>query len=181
VQFLPPTSASSLPAITATYSGDATHKSSSGQTHYGPASELASHVELSELGTIRPDGTVEIPVGCGFPCLLSGELPGQSGLSASLSSTTFAVKHGKSKKKKKKKHKPAPLGKGTLKLNKAGKGTLVIKLSSKAKHALGHVKAKGVRVTVKLTIRTASGTLVATETKHVKLRPQKKKAHVKHH
>jgi hypothetical protein len=178
VQFLPPTSASLLPAITATYPGDATHKSSSGQTHYGPASELASHVELSELGTIRPDGTVEIPVNCGFPCSLSGELPGQSGLSASLSSATFAAKHGKSKKKK---HKPAPLGKGTLKLSKAGKGTLVIKLSSKAKHALGHVKAKGVRVTVKLTIRTASGTLVATETKHVKLRPQKKKAHVKHH
>jgi hypothetical protein len=56
VQLLPPKSASSLPAITDAYAGDSTHNPGSGQTHYGPASELASHVELSELGTIKSAG-----------------------------------------------------------------------------------------------------------------------------
>jgi hypothetical protein len=182
VQFVPPATPTSLPAITATYAGDATHSSSSGQTHYGTTGELATHVELSELGTIKPGGEVEVPVGCGFPCVFSGELtspPGASLASVSLTSVdATAAAHGQ---KKKKKRKPVTLGKGTLKLSKAGKGTLKIKLTSKGKHALAHVKGKGVRVTLKVTISTLDGRLVTTETKRLKVVPAKKKAHHKHH
>jgi hypothetical protein len=182
VQFVPPATPTSLPAITATYAGDATHKGSSGQTHYGTTGELATHVELSELGTIKPGGEVEVPVGCGFPCVLSGEIsspPGGSLASASLSSLEAVTSsHGK---KKKKKRKPVTLGKGTLKLSKGGKGTLKIKLTAKGKHALAHVKGKGVRVTLKVTISTLDGRLVTIETKRLKVVPVKKKAHRKHH
>jgi hypothetical protein len=183
VQFVPPATPTSLPAITATYAGDTSHKGSSGQTHYGTTGELATHVELSELGTIKPGGEVEVPVGCGFPCVLSGELsspPGASLSSVSLSSveTATAAAHGK---KKKKKRKPVTLGKGTLKLSKAGKGMLKIKLTAKGKHAFAHVKGKGVRVTLKVTISTLDGRLVAIETKRLKVVPAKKKAHHKHH
>jgi hypothetical protein len=180
VQFLPPTLPSTLPAITATYLGDTIHSGSSGQTHYGPAGELATHVELSELGTIKPGGEVEVPVGCGFPCVLSGELsspPGAKSSSVSLSSAELSAAHGK---KKKKKRTPVTLGKGTLKLSTAGKGTLKIKLTSKGKRAFAHVKGRGVRVTLKVTITTLDGRLVATETKRLKV-VAKKKAHRKHH
>lgn len=189
VQFVPPTSSSSLPDITASYAGDAGHNPSSAQTHYAPLSELAKDVDLSEIGTIK-EGTIEVPIDCGFPCEVLGELFNQPDLAelTSLSPASTGVasiaaskgKHGK----KKKKHKPVSLGKGKLKLSKAGKGTLKIKLSSKAKHALKHVGPKGVRVTLKVTIRTATGTLVGTETKHIKLRPpakKKKHAKAKHH
>lgn len=184
VQFLPPTMPSTLPAITANYSGDAVHSSSSGQTHYGSASELASHVELSELGTILPGGEVTIPVGCGFPCALSGELTSPPGAKlASVSSVSLevasAAAHGK--KKKKRKPKPVTLGKGSLKLVTGGKGTLKIKLNHQGRRALAHVKGKGAHVTLKLTIHTLSGVLVATEIKHVKLVPARKKRHGKHH
>lgn len=184
VQFLPPTLPSTLPAITANYAGDAIHSPSSGQTHYGSASELASHVELSELGTILPGGEVTIPVGCGFPCALSGELTSPPGAAlSSVSSVSIevasAAAHGK--KKKKRKSKPVTLGKGSLKLVKGGKGTLKIKLNHKGRHALAHVKGKGAHVTLKLTIHTLSGVLVATETKRVKLVPARKKRHGKHH
>jgi hypothetical protein len=180
VQFLPPTLPSSLPAITASYSGDITHSPSSGQTHYGPAGELASHVELSELGTVHP-GEVTIPVGCGFPCALSGELTSPPGAKlSSVSSVSLEVasvaKHGKKKKKKQ-----VTLGKGSLKLVKGGKGRLMIKLTSKGRHALAHLKGKGVHVTLQLTINTLSGVLVATESKRIKLVPAKKKGHGKHH
>jgi hypothetical protein len=183
VQFVPPATPTSLPAITATYAGDTTHKGSSGQTHYGTTGELATHVELSELGTIKPGGVVEVPVGCGFPCALSGEItspPGASLASASLSSVEVAAAsaHGK---KKKAKRKPLVLGKGTLKLSQAGKGTLKIKLTAKGKRALAHVKGKGVRVTLKVTISTLDGRLVAVETRHLKVVAAKKKAHHKHH
>ncbi len=184
VQFVPPATPTSLPAITATYAGDTSHKGSSGQTHYGTTGELATHVELSELGTIKPGGEVEVPVGCGFPCVLSGEMsspPGASLASASLSSVeaTTSASHGK---KKKKKRKPVTLGKGTLKLTQGGKGTLKIKLTAKGKRALAHVKGKGVRVTLKVTISTLDGRLVTIETKRLKVVPaKKKKAHHKHH
>ncbi|MGH2911184.1 MAG: vWA domain-containing protein [Solirubrobacteraceae bacterium] len=190
VQFIPPTASSSLPAITASYAGDAYHEPSSAQTHYAPLSDLAKEVDWSEVGTIKPDGSVEIPVDCGgFPCALSGELLGGpdlaslttfSGGSATISATLAGSK-GKHKSKKKKK--PAVLGKGKLKLSKGGKGNLVIKLSSKARHALKKAGSKGARVTLKVTIKTLTGSLVGTETKHIKLRPQraKKKAHGKHH
>jgi hypothetical protein len=180
VQFIPPTSGSSLPEITASYGGDVAHNPSSAQTHYAPLSELAKDVDLSEAGTIK-EGTVEIPFDCGFPCEVAGELLSGPDL-ASLTSfspvstgvatlATSKSKHGKKKKKKK----PAVLGKGKLKLSTAGKGTLLIKLSSKAKHAFSHTGSKGARVTIKITISTATGTLVGTQTKHIKLRPQKKK------
>jgi hypothetical protein len=183
VQFLPPTMPSTLPAITANYSGDAIHNPSSGQTHYGSASELASHVELSELGTILPGGEVTIPVGCGFPCELSGELISLPGAKlSSVSSVSIevasAAAHGK---KKKRKPKPVSLGKGSLKLVTGGKGTLKIKLNRKGRHALAHVKGKGAHVTLKLTIHTLSGVLVASEAKRVKLVPARKKRHGKHH
>jgi hypothetical protein len=184
VQFLPPTMPSTLPAITANYAGDAIHSPSSGQTHYGSASELASHVELSELGTILPGGEVTIPVGCGFPCALSGELTSPPGATlSSVSSVSIevasAAAHGK--KKKKSKPKPVTLGTGSLKLVKGGKGTLKIRLNHKGRHALAHVKGKGAHVTLKLTIHTLSGVLVASETKRVKLVPARKKRHGKHH
>ncbi len=183
VQFVPPATPTSLPAITATYAGDATHKGSSGQTHYGTTSELATHVELSELGTIKSGGEVEVPVGCGFPCVLSGEIsspPGASLASASLSSVepATAATHGK---KRKKKRKPVNLGKGTLKLSAAGKGTLEIKLTAKGRRALAHVKGKGAHVTLKVTVSTADGRLVIVETKRLRVVPAKKKAHRKHH
>ena len=182
VQFVPPATPTSLPAITATYGGDASHRTSSGQTKYGTTGELATHVELSELGTIKPGGEVEIPVGCGFPCVLSGEItspPGASLSSVSLSSVdAAAAAHGK---KKKKARKPAILGRGTLKLSKAGKAILKIKLTAKGKRALAHVKGRGARVTLKVTIKTLDGRLVAVETKRLKIVPAKKKKHHKHH
>jgi hypothetical protein len=183
VQFLPPTAPSTLPAITASYSGDPLHVPSSGQTHYGAASELATHVELSELGTVHP-GEVTIPVGCGFPCSLGGELTSPSGTVASVSSVSIevasAAAHGKKHKKKKK---SLRLGRGSLKLPHGGKGTLRIKLTGKGRHALAHLKGKGAHVTIKLTIHTLSGVLVSTETKRIKLVPakKKKKGHGKHH
>lgn len=189
VQFLPPSAPSTLPAITAAYSGDALRATSSGQTHYGAAGELVSDVTVSPSGTINPDGTVEVPVTCGFPCEISGGLgtlpdlaslasaSRLSGQPAVLTATT--AKHGK--KKKKKKAKSVLLGKGSLKLSTPGKGTLVIKLSSKGKRALRHVGRKGVHLTVKLTITTINGTLVAVKTEHVTLRPKKKAAHHRKH
>jgi hypothetical protein len=192
VQFVPPTAPSTLPAITASYSGDAGHNPSSAQTHYAPLSELAKEVDLSEVGTIKPDGSVDIPVDCGaFPCDLSGELLGGpdlasltafDGASATISATLAGSK-GKKHKGKGKKKKSAVLGKGKLKLSKGGKGTLHVKLSSKAKHALKKAGSKGARVTLKVTIKTLSGSLVGTEAKHIRLIPKKpkKKAHGKHH
>lgn len=179
VQFLPPSKPGTLPEITATYSGDATHNSSNAQTHYGPASSLEHLVDLSEAGTIGPDGTVEVPFECGFPCEAAGELFSGPGGLASLASVapsnelgvvaSSSSKHGK----KKKKAKPVLLGKGKFKLSKAGKGKLLIKLSSTAKKALSHVPSKGVKVTLKFTVRTLNGTLVTTKSEQIKLRPKK--------
>lgn len=187
VQFLPPTTTSAPPQITATYAGDGLHASSSGQTTYPPLSGLVSHVSLSELGTLK-GGNVEIPVGCEFPCVINGELfngPDLAKLtSLSPPSSVFALAaaHDKKKGKKKKKAKPVLLGKGTLTLSKGGKGTLVIKLSAKAKRALSHAGSKGARLTLKLTIRTTSGAVVGTKTIHVKVKPaKKKKRHAKKH
>ncbi len=183
VQFLPPTTASTLPAITATYSGDSTHNSSSGSTHYGAADELITLVDLSEGGTIKPGGTVEVPITCGFPCTTGGALLSGPGGLAGLASFTpgqqavlaySASGHGKKKQKKK----PVLLGRGTLKLTKAGKGTLVIKLTSKAKRALSHVGRGGVRVTLEVTVETAYGTLVGTKTESLTLHKTTK--HHKH-
>jgi hypothetical protein len=194
VQFLPPSTPSTLPAITATYAGDEAHIGSSAQTHYGAASELASHVDLSGLGTIRPDGTVEVPIECGFPCEALGEILSGPDLStiasvsqlhvqgAVLASSAATKKHGK--KKKKKKAKPVLLGKGTLKLSAPGKGKLIFKPTLKGKRALRAVKPKGVHVTLNFTIRTLNGTVVTTKKQRVMLRPKAKKkpkGHKKHH
>ncbi len=73
VQFRPPTAASALPAITATYGGDAIHSASAGSTKYGAASELVTLADLAEGGTVK--GTeVDIPTSCGFPCTIGGSL-----------------------------------------------------------------------------------------------------------
>ena len=192
VQFLPPSAPSSLPAITGAYSGDAVRLASSGSTHYGPASELALHVKLSELGTIN-GANAEVPIECAFPCETGGEAFNEPGLahltafgSPSVESTVLALSaaHGKTHGKKKKKKKPILLGKGKVRLSKPGKGKLVIKLSHKASKALSHVSAKGVKITVKITVKTLNGTVVTTKSQRVKLRPKaKKKAkkHAKHH
>lgn len=180
VQFLPPSKPSTLPAITATYSGNATHNASSGSTHYGAASSLETLADLSEAGTINlPD--VEIPVSCGFPCDISGGLstgPGLGTLSSVSGVSLDAVVASRHGKKKHKKSKPLVLGTGTLKLTTPGKGKLIIKLSGKGRRALSHVGANGVRLTVKYTITTPNGTLVATKSQGVTLRP-KKKTHAK--
>ncbi len=182
VQFLPPTTAVA-PTMTATYSGDSTHNSSSGSTHYGTASSLETLVDLSEAGTIHiPD--VEIPITCQFPCdvtgsLLSGPDLGTMSSVASVSlEAVTARKHGKHKAKPK----PVLFGKGSLKLTKPGKGKLIIKLTPKGRHALGHVGANGVRLTLKYTVTTPNGTLVTTKTKVIRLKPapKHKKGHKKH-
>ncbi len=180
VQFLPPSTSSTPPAITATYSGDGTHNSSIGSTHYPPISELLKDLDLSDDGTITPGGTVVVPVTCGFPCAISGGLDTLPGL-ASLASfsepsvepavlTAITAKHGK----KKKKPKPVLLGTGKLKLSTPGKGTLVIKLSAKGKRALRQIRPKGVHLTLEFTISTLNGTLVAVKSEGVTLRPKKK-------
>ena len=123
VQFLPPSAPSTLPAITAAYSGDSLRAPSSGQTHYGAAGELISDVTIPSTGTINPDGTVTVPVSCGFPCEISGGLDTLPDLASLASVSPFSIqpavltattaKHGK--KKKKKKAKPVLLGTGKLK------------------------------------------------------------------
>jgi hypothetical protein len=189
VQFLPPAKPSALPAITATYSGDATHNSSTAQTHYGAASELAEDVDLSEAGTIGPGDTVEVPIDCGFPCEALGELMSgpdlgkTASVAATESSLTALASSSHGKKKKKKPSKPILLGKGKLKMSKAGKGKLIIKPTAKGKHALANVKGKkGVHVTLSYTIRTLGGTVVVSKKQHITLRPKpKKKGAGKHH
>jgi hypothetical protein len=183
VQFLPPAKPSALPAIAVTYSGDATHNSSTAQTHYGAASELAEDVDLSEAGTVKPDGEVEIPIDCGFPCeslgeLLSGpDLGTIASVSPVISSEALAssaATHGKKKNKKKKA--PVLLGKGKLKLSKAGKGKLILKPTAKGKHALGKLKGKAaVHLTLKVTIRTLNGTTIVSKKQHVTLHAAKAK------
>jgi hypothetical protein len=191
VQFLPPAKDSSFPAITATYSGDSSHNSSVGQTHYGPASSLAEHVDLSEAGTVGPGGEVEIPIECGFPCESLGELfngpdfasiSSLAPLGASEALAEVAAKHGKKHGKKKKK-KPVLLAKGKVKLTKPGKGKLILKPTAKGKHALRHLsKGKSVHLTLSFTVRTLNGTVVTSKKQHVTLRPKaKKKAHKKKH
>jgi len=187
VQFLPPAKPSTLPAIAVTYSGDATHNSSTAQTHYGAASELAEHVDLSEAGTVKPDGEVEIPIDCGFPCeslgeLLSGPDLGTIASVSPISSASSvpsvevlagsAATHGKKTKKKKT---SVLLGKGKLKLSKAGKGKLILKPTAKGKHALSKLKGKAVHLTLKATIRTLNGTVVVAKKQHVTLRAAKAK------
>jgi hypothetical protein len=188
VQFLPPAKASTFPAITVTYSGDATHNSSNAQAHYGPASELAEHVDLSEAGTVKPNGEVEIPIDCGFPCESLGELLSgpDLGTIASVSSVGVtealagsAATHGKKKKKKKS---PILLGKGKIKLAKAGKGKLILKPTAKGKHALSKLKGKPVHLTLKVAVRTLNGTAVVSKKQHVtlhaaKAKKKKKKGH----
>jgi hypothetical protein len=185
VQFLPPSAPSTLPAITAGYSGDGAHTASSGQTNYGPASLLATHVSLSGLGTIHPGGTVEVPIDCEFPCVVSGELftlPGLARITSVTGAETSAsaAKH-KKKKRKKKRRKPVLLGKGTLTMTSPGKGVLKIKLSRKGKRALKNVGPKGVHLTLKFTISTLNATLVEAKKQGVTLKPKKKKKKKKKH
>lgn len=181
VVFLPPTIASPTPAITATYVGDSTHNSSIGSGKYPGADELAGHIKLGGTGKILPGGgKIEVPIECGFPCIMLGKLftgPGLAGLASVSHAEPVALAINASSHGKKKKHGPALLGKGTLKLGKVGKGKLTITLSGKSKQALARVGKNGVRVTLKVTIETAGGTLVGNETEHITLKPVKKKHH----
>jgi Legume lectin domain len=191
VQFLPPTNPSSFPAITASFLGDAHHNPSAGQTSYGSASELTEHVELSQAGTVTQGETVQVPIGCGFPCGVNGELGTGTGLGESPPGYSFVLhpsqaviakkKHGKKKQKTTK----SVLGTGSLALAQPGKGTLVIKLTPKAKRALKKAKGKSFKATLTVTIKTAGGTLVGTKTEKITIRPAKaskhKGRHGKHH
>ena len=189
VQFLPPSKPGTLPEIVGTYSGDSTHNSSSGETHYGPASSLEHLVDLSEAGTIHPGGEVVVPIDCGFPCSASGLLNSGPDLSsiasvASLSGEVEVVAssaaHGK--KKKGKKLTPVLLGKGSVKLSTPGKGKLVIKPTAKGKRALASLgKRKKARLTLTVAVTTLNGTPVVTKKQHVTLRALVKKAHKKKH
>jgi hypothetical protein len=171
VTFLPPTTPSSLPAITATYAGDAGHVGSAAKTTYPAADELGTHFKLASGGTVK-GGFVEVIVECEFEeCEFEEELfEGGEAEGASVSALA-ARKH-------KKKHRPVLLGKGRVKLAKAGKHVLLIKLNSAGKRRLGHLTSKGVRLTLKSTVRS-HGTLVKTGKRSVKLRPFVK--HKKHH
>ncbi len=175
VQFLPPTTASLLPGITAAYGGDAKHAASAGSTHYAPLSELAKSVSLSEIGTIH-EGKVEIPASCAFACVLGGSLftgPDLATLASSGIVTIELAETAATKHHKKPVHKPKLLGTGTLKLSKAGKGKLVITILHKYKQTLD--KRKVTHLTLKLTEKTLGGALVANKTLHVTLKPKKKK------
>ena len=83
-----------------------------------------------------------------------------------------AATHGKKKKKKKA---PVLLGKGKVKLSKAGKGKLILKPTAKGKHALSKLKGKAVHLTLKVSIRTLNGTLVVSKKQHVTLHAAKAK------
>jgi hypothetical protein len=181
VQFLPPSNPSSLPAITAGYSGDGAHSASSGQTHYPSISELARDLTFFGTDTIPSnDEDVEVPLECGFPCDVEGELSssesqisGEEAITSVLRPNIAAIaakKHGK-----KKTPKSVVLGKGSLKLTKPGKGALVIKLAPKTKSALKKAKIKSFKATLTITIKTPNGTLVATEKKTITIHPAKKK------
>jgi hypothetical protein len=193
VQFLPPTAASTLPSITATYGGDTRHSASSGHTYYGGAVALGPDVTISGNGAISENGnTVTVPVSCQFPCSITGELmsgPEGSAITASLSGDNTAViakAKKKPHKKKKKIAKSVLLGKGSLTLSKPGSGVLVIKLSGKAKLAIKKAKGKAIKGVLEITVSTVNGTLVKTEKKTITIRPAKKKPkkkskHGKHH
>jgi Legume lectin domain len=193
VQFLPPTAASTLPSITATYGGDTRHSGSSGHTYYGGAVALGPDVTISGNGAISENGnTVTVPVSCQFPCSITGELmsgPEGSAITASLSGDNTAViakAKKKPHKKKKKIAKSVLLGKGSLTLSKPGSGVLVIKLSGKAKLAIKKAKGKAIKGVLEITVSTVNGTLVKTEKKTITIRPAKKKPkkkskHGKHH
>src|ERR1041385_297033 len=186
-QFAPPSKPASFPEIVATYSGDETHNSSTGETHYGPASALEHLIDLSQAGTIKPGGEVVIPISCQFPCDTSGDLFTQpdlgniasvASLSAQVETIATGARHGKGKRRKR--HKPVLLGAGRVKLSKPGKGKLVLKPTRKGRHALAGVKAGSLHLTLKFTVHTLNGTLVVTKSQRVTLRKQRK-AHGKHH
>jgi hypothetical protein len=161
VQFLPPAGSSRGPAITASYPGDAHHAASSGKTFYPSAGELSGDIELSGNDTLTANGGgVEVPVECKFPCSTSGEL---------ISGPDFSSETAKAHKKHK--ARAIVLGTGSLSLSKPGKGTLVIKLNSKAKRTLAKAKGRTVKAVLTVTVHTATGTLVKTDRKTVTIRP----------
>jgi hypothetical protein len=172
VQFQPPSGKPLEPAITASYAGDSNHAASSATTNYGPASSFITYLSIEELGTILAGGlSAWIPVKCGFACVIGGSLstipPHGKGASVSLYAATASSKKHKAK--------PILIGKGTLKLSVAGKGKLIIEFTRKGRKALGTVGAKGVRVTLKLSVDTLYGSNVADVTRTVRLRPAKHK------
>jgi hypothetical protein len=182
VQFLPPSTASTAPAITATYGGDSHHSGSSGHTFYASAAELSGDIEFSSDATSSENGsTVSVPVKCGFPCSTTGTLSGTdepgAGMASfsGLGSDTAAIAKAKKPGKKKKTAKPVVFGTGSLTLSKPGNGTLTIKLNGKAKLAFKKAKGKLIKAVLEVTVKTANGTLVKTEKLTVTIRPAKKR------
>jgi hypothetical protein len=180
VQFLPPSTASTAPAITATYGGDSHHSGSSGHTFYASAAELSGDIEVSSDATSNENGTVTVPIDCGFPCSTTGTLSGPDDPGAGMASFsglgngTATIAKAKKPGKKKKTAKPVVFGTGSLTLSKPGKGTLTIKLNGKAKLAFKKAKGKSIKATLEVTVKTANGTLVKTEKLTITIRPAKK-------
>lgn len=170
VTFVPPSTGGTGPDITATYSGDAKHASSTGSTKYPPADELVKDIDLALAGTIH-GADVTVPITCDFPCVVSGQLFSGPSLASIASVSLETASSARSHKKK-----PKLLGKGSVKLSTAGKGKLIIEISSKYRHTLDRIKGK-VHLTIKYTIKTLGGTLVAQKTAHITLSLAKTKKH----
>jgi hypothetical protein len=183
VQFLPPSTASTAPAITATYGGDSHHSGSSGHTFYPSAAELSGDIEFSSDATSNANSsTVTVPINCGFPCSISGALlsgpdepgAGMASFSGLGGGPAIAAK-AKKPSKKKRTAKLVVFGTGSLTLSKPGKGTLVVKLNGKAKLALKKAKGKPIKLVLEVTVKTYNGTLVKTEKLTITIRPATKK------
>lgn len=140
-----------------------------------------SQVKLSGKGTITKAGTVKIPVECGFPCVIEGKLlsgPDLAKLSSLAGSALLAPRlsahTAASDRKVKHRKRRTVLGSGRLKLKAGGKATLVIKTRRRAKRALRHTGKRGVRLTLKVKVRTLSGTSVGAKTERIRLRKASK-------
>jgi hypothetical protein len=187
VEFLPPAAPSAPTAITANYSGDATHGSSGGTTHYAAATALKGDITIVRNATVSATGSnVEVPVSCQFPCSIFGELNLGSGFDMTGGEVpilgfqggvaALAYSATNTSKNNKKPTKPVVLGTGALALSKPGKGILLIKLNQKARRAIERGRGKAFKGVLEVTIRTANGTIVSAEKATITIRPHPKKS-----
>jgi hypothetical protein len=163
-EFLPPRKAAPSPSLTASYPGDGGHSASSGVSAYVPAEALSKDITFSTRATLSATGgQIEVPVLCHFACGVVGELTSGSSFSAETAA------------------KRVPLGKGSLRLGKPGKGVLRVTLNPKARRALRKASGRAVKGILKATTRTASGTVVKVDRKTVTIRPHPGGTKAKHH
>ena len=181
VNFLPPAASSTPTAITADYSGDATHSPSSGKTHYATLTALKEDITISLNATISETGaSVEVPASCQFPCSVTGQLNTGPGLDISGGEVpvVLGLHRGAATQASKDRKKPAKsvvLGAGALRLSKPGKGLLLLKLNQKARRAIERATDKAFRGVLEITIRTAGGTVVTVEKKTLTIHPHAKR------